>query len=141
MTVIIIALGAVIFTALALIVMNMPESKLLSESVFFKESVVIENADDIIARFTAGDYEGIRTGHCAGELLERLTDEACISAKEKLGGDWGAFVEVTKREGYEVTKKHETFALMQVTCKYENVTIKYTMLFDVNNKMAGFSIE
>ena len=70
-----------------------------------------------------------------------MTDEALTEAVDSLGDNWGSRTEIKSKEGFEVNQSGEIYAMTRYKLTYENIELDYTIMFDTDMKLAGFSME
>ena len=58
-------------------------------------------------------------------------------AKKTIGDDWGTFRNFGKTYMTEIRQNGQSFAMVQMNASYDNVSVTYTLTFDVEMKLAG----
>ncbi len=137
----IITLAVVVLAGMVYIYIRTPKTSQLSESQYFDEDKVYEKSEKVIELFEGREYDVIREKYCNEELAAKMTDEALSEAMAGLGDDWGARVEIESAQGYEAKQSGKYYAMTQYDVAYENTKLEYTIMFDIDMKLAGISIE
>lgn len=137
----IISLSVVIVGGLIYLYIRTPKTSKLSESKNFAAEKVYEESEAVISLFEAADYTAIRENYCNEDMAAKMMDEALETAVASLGDDWGARVEIESKEGFEAKQSNKYYAMTQYKVTYENTKLTYTIMFDMDMKLAGFSVE
>lgn len=137
----IIALGVFVVGGLIFISVRRPKTSELASSAYFSEAKVYETAQEVITLLENGNFSELRTDYCDSEMAQQMTDEALAEAKAYVAENWGAFVETKSRQGYEVKEAGKYYAMVQIKSTYENTEAVYTIMFDVNMKLVGLTME
>ncbi len=133
---VLIALGA-----LALLVWwALPKMKYLSDSKIFSEEQVRERAEQILVMFHEEDESGMRT-YLSEPMSEIMTQENMAQMKLFIGDEWGEMNNIGNSYLIEISQMGKKYAMIQMTVSYKNVSVTYTMTFDRDMKLAGFSLK
>ena len=141
LTVFIIVLAVAVIGSFVYIYVRSPKVSELSESKVFAAEVVYAESAEVIALYEQEDYTGLREGYCSKEMAGKMTDEALKASRDGLGDNWGERVEITGKEGYEAKQGETCYAMTQYNITYDNISLTYTLMFDTDMKLAGFSVE
>lgn len=137
----IITLAVVVLAGFVYIYIRSPKTSELAESKLFSADKVYEESEAVIGLFEEADFAGMREQYCNDEIAQKMTDEAMEAAYDSFGGDWGSRVEISSKEGFEAKQSGKYYAMTQYKVKYENTELTYTLMFDTDMKLAGFSVE
>lgn len=122
--------------ATALLYWMLPKGTDISESSTFVKEQVEARVEEVINLLDDGAYDTLAEN--ATEQMEGvLNDEDMDAAKQLVGDDWGARVELGTIYMQEVEQQGVHYVITQVAASYENVTVTYTITFDENMKLAG----
>ena len=92
--------------------------------------------EEVINLLDDGAYDTLAE-NATGQMAGVLNDEDMDAAKQLVGDDWGARVELGTIYMQEVEQQGVHYVITQVAASYENVTVTYTITFDENMKLAG----
>lgn len=137
----IISLGVLVVGTIIYIYAKAPKTSALADSEFFNEEKVYAEAQAVVDLITGDDFAAVREKYCNAEMAAKMTDSALEEAKDSVSENWGAYVENVSSEGYEVRQKGDTYAMVRLKTSYENVTVTYTIMFDIDMKLAGLAVE
>ena len=138
----IITLAVLVIGGFVYIYIRSPKTSELGDSKYYNTVQVYEKSEEVIGLLENRDYAAIRANYCNEEMAAQMTDEALTEATDSLGdNNWGSRTEIESKEGYEVKESGEVYAITQYNVTYENIKITYTIMFDIDMKLAGFSME
>lgn len=132
-TLVIIGLFAI---ATALLYWMLPKGTDISESSTFVKEQVEARVEEVINLLDDGAYDTL-AANATEQMAGVLNDEDMDAAKQLVGDDWGARVELGTIYMQEVEQQGVHYVITQVAASYENVTVTYTITFDENMKLAG----
>lgn len=122
--------------ATALLYWMLPKGTDISESSIFVKEQVEARVEEVINLLDDGAYDTL-TENATEQMAGVLNDEDMDAAKQLVGDDWGARVELGTIYMQEVEQQGVHYVITQVAASYENVTATYTITFDENMKLAG----
>lgn len=122
--------------ATALLYWMLPKGTDISESSIFVKEQVEARVEEVINLLDDGAYDTL-AGNATEQMAGVLNDEDMDAAKQLVGDDWGARVELGTIYMQEVEQQGVHYVITQVAASYENVTVTYTITFDENMKLAG----
>ncbi len=138
----IITLAVLVIGGFVYIYIRSPKTSELGNSNYYNTVQVYEKSEEVIGLLENRDYATIREKYCNEEMATQMTDEALTEATDSLGdNNWGSRTEIESKEGYEVKESGEVYAITQYKVTYENIKITYTIMFDMDMKLAGLSME
>ena len=121
--------------ATALLYWMLPKGTDISESSTFVKEQVEARVEEVINLLDDGAYT--LAENATEQMAGVLNDEDMDAAKQLVGDDWGARVELGTIYMQEVEQQGVHYVITQVAASYENVTVTYTITFDENMKLAG----
>lgn len=131
------AVTAVILAVLIIAVYwFLPKGKAIEESDIFQKEEVEERARQVINLLNEEDYETLAQ-ESDEQLRPVMTKEYMEKAKDSLHSDWGEFQSFGNSYIAQVTQKGQTMAVVQMNASYENISITYTISFNMDMKLAG----
>lgn len=122
--------------ATALLYWMLPKGTDISESSTFVKEQVEARVEEVINLLDDGAYDTL-AANATEQMAGVLNDEDMDAAKQLVGDDWGARVELGTIYMQEVEQQGVHYVITQVAASYENVTVTYTITFDENMKLAG----
>lgn len=122
--------------ATALLYWMLPKGTDISESSIFVKEQVEARVEEVINLLDDGAYDTLAE-NATEQMAGVLNDEDMDAAKQLVGDDWGARVELGTIYMQEVEQQGVHYVVTQVAASYENVTVTYTITFDENMKLAG----
>lgn len=122
--------------ATALLYWMLPKGTDISESSTFVKEQVEARVEEVINLLDDGAYDTLAE-NATEQMAGVLNDEDMDAAKQLVGDDWGARVELGTIYMQEVEQQGVHYVITQVAASYENVTVTYTITFDENMKLAG----
>lgn len=122
--------------ATALLYWMLPKGTDISESSIFVKEQVEVRVEEVINLLDDGAYDTLAE-NATEQMAGVLNDEDMDAAKQLVGDDWGARVELGTIYMQEVEQQGVHYVITQVAASYENVTVTYTITFDENMKLAG----
>lgn len=122
--------------ATALLYWMLPKGTDISESSTFVKEQVEARVEEVINLLDDGTYDTLAE-NATEQMAGVLNDEDMDAAKQLVGDDWGARVELGTIYMQEVEQQGVHYVITQVAASYENVTVTYTITFDENMKLAG----
>lgn len=122
--------------ATALLYWMLPKGTDISESSTFVKEQVEARVEEVINLLDDGAYDTLAE-NATEQMAGVLNDEDMDAAKQLVGDDWGARVELGTIYMQEVEQRGVHYVITQVAASYENVTVTYTITFDENMKLAG----
>lgn len=122
--------------ATALLYWMLPKGTDISESSIFVKEQVEARVEEVINLLDDGAYDTLAE-NATEQMAGVLNDEDMDAAKQLVGDDWGARVELGTIYMQEVEQQGVHYVITQVAASYENVTVTYTITFDENMKLAG----
>lgn len=122
--------------ATALLYWMLPKGTDISESSIFVKEQVESRVEEVINLLDDGAYDTLAE-NATEQMAGVLNDEDMDAAKQLVGDDWGARVELGTIYMQEVEQQGVHYVITQVAASYENVTVTYTITFDENMKLAG----
>lgn len=122
--------------ATALLYWMLPKGTDISESSTFVKEQVEAMVEEVINLLDDGAYDTLAE-NATEQMAGVLNDEDMDAAKQLVGDDWGARVELGTIYMQEVEQQGVHYVITQVAASYENVTVTYTITFDENMKLAG----
>lgn len=122
--------------ATALLYWMLPKGTDISESSTFVKEQVEARVEEVINLLDDGAYDTLAE-NATEQMAGVLNDEDMDAAKQLVGDDWGARVELGMIYMQEVEQQGVHYVITQVVASYENVTVTYTITFDENMKLAG----
>lgn len=122
--------------ATALLYWMLPKGTDISESSTFVKEQVEARVEEVINLLDDGAYDTLAE-NATEQMAGVLNDEDMDAAKQLVGDDWGARVELGTIYMQEVEQQGVHYVITQVVASYENVTVTYTITFDENMKLAG----
>ena len=122
--------------ATALLYWMLPKGTDISESSTFVKERVEARGEEVINLLDDGAYDTLAE-NATEQMAGVLNDEDMDAAKQLVGDDWGARVELGTIYMQEVEQQGVHYVITQVAASYENVTVTYTITFDENMKLAG----
>lgn len=122
--------------ATALLYWMLPKGTDISESSTFVKKQVEARVEEVINLLDDGAYDTLAE-NATEQMAGVLNDEDMDAAKQLVGDDWGARVELGTIYMQEVEQQGVHYVITQVAASYENVTVTYTITFDENMKLAG----
>lgn len=122
--------------ATALLYWMLPKGTDISESSTFVKEQVEARVEEVINLLDDGAYDTLAE-NATEQMAGVLNDEDMDAAKQLVGDDWGARVELGMIYMQEVEQQGVHYVITQVAASYENVTVTYTITFDENMKLAG----
>lgn len=104
----------------------------------FDEAEVKDAAAYAVSLMNERDYQGIND-LVRDDCQESLSVDVLRSVCDEVLDDAGAFDSITKQTivGGQNEDRDEDFAISVSTCKYENMELSYTFVFDKNMEMVG----
>ena len=137
----IITLAVFVVGGMIYIYIRSPKTSELGSSKYFTTADVYAKSEEVIELFENRDYAELRDNYCNEEMAVKMTDEALTEAVDSLGDNWGSRTEIKSKEGFEVNQSGEIYAMTRYKLTYENIELAYTIMFDTDMKLAGFSME
>lgn len=137
----IITLAVFVVGGMIYIYIRSPKTSELGSSKYFTTADVYAKSEEVIELFENRDYAELRDNYCNEEMAAKMTDEALTEAVDSLGDNWGSRTEIKSKEGFEVNQSGEIYAMTRYKLTYENIELDYTIMFDTDMKLAGFSME
>lgn len=130
--------AVIIIVLAALVYWCLPKSDTIESSGRFNEAKIEEQAKKVISMLDKEDYEGL-IAYSNATMQASLQDEveSWQAAKDQINSDWGEFVSYGNSYMADVKQMGKEFALVQMNVSYENVSVTYTITFDVDGKLAG----
>lgn len=122
--------------ATALLYWMLPKGTDISESSTFVKEQVEARVEEVINLLDDGAYDTLAE-NATEQMAGVLNDEDMDAAKQLVGDDWGARVELGTIYMQEVEQQGVHYVITQVAASYENVTVTYTITFDENMRLAG----
>ena len=122
--------------ATALLYWMLPKGTDISESSTFVKEQVEARVEEVRNLLDDGAYDTLAE-NATEQMAGVLNDEDMDAAKQLVGDDWGARVELGMIYMQEVEQQGVHYVITQVAASYENVTVTYTITFDENMKLAG----
>lgn len=122
--------------ATALLYWMLPKGTDISESSIFVKEQVEAQVEEVINLLDDGAYDTL-AGNATEQMAEVLNTEDMDAAKQLVGDDWGARVELGTIYMQEMEQQGVHYVIAQVSASYEKVTVTYTITFDENMKLAG----
>lgn len=122
--------------ATALLYWMLPKGTDISESSTFVKEQVEARVEEVINLLDDGAYDTLAE-NATEQMAGVLNDEDMNAAKQLVGDNWGARVELGTIYMQEVEQQGVHYVITQVAASYENVTVTYTITFDENMKLAG----
>ena len=122
--------------ATALLYWMLPKGTDISESSTFVKEQVEARVEEVINLLDDGAYDTLAE-NATEQMAGVLNDDDMDAAKQLVGDDWGARVELGTIYMQEVEQQGVHYVITQVAASYENVTVTYTITFDENMKLAG----
>lgn len=122
--------------ATALLYWMLPKGTDISESSTFVKEQVEARVEEVINLLDDGAYDTLAE-NATEQMAGVLNDEDMDAAKQLVGDDWGARVELGTIYMQEVEQQGVHYVITQVAASYKNVTVTYTITFDENMKLAG----
>lgn len=122
--------------ATALLYWMLPKGTDISESSTFVKEQVEARVEEVINLLDDGAYDTL-AANATEQMAGVLNDEDMDAAKQLVGDDWGARVELGTIYMQEVEQQGVHYVITQVAASYEYVTVTYTITFDENMKLAG----
>lgn len=101
------------------------------------DNSVEAKTEDIVNLLNEGNYATLQDEYAADEMKEYFTSEIFDDAKSNISDDWGEFVSNGKIYSSPFTQNGKDYVVVQVNSMYENISVSYTITFDVNMKIAG----
>lgn len=137
----IITFAVVIVGSFVFMYVRAPKTADLADSKLFVAEKVYEASEKVIELFENSQFDELREQYCNEELAGKMTDDVIAKAFDSFGGDLGARVEISSKEGFEVKQSDVYYAMTVYKVEYENNELTYTMMFDTDMKLAGFGAE
>lgn len=140
----IITVATIIIVALNLFVIWWwPHSAEFGKSGAFKEEEVKKQAEKVIGLLEQDDYDSLSA--MADKTMQNAFSEENRSqwetSKQAIGEDWGEFVSFGETNMTELKQMGRLYATVRMEVKYQNVSVTYSMSFDVDMKLAGFYLQ
>ncbi len=132
----ILVIAGLFAVATALLYWILPKGTDISESSIFGKEQVEARVEEVINLLDDGAYETLAE-NATEQMAGVLNDEDMDAAKQMVGDDWGARVELGTIYMQEVEQQGVHYVITQVSVSYEKVTVTYTITFDENMKLAG----
>ena len=107
-----------------------PHYVAVGEASGHTEQQVLDQAEQVVELFAAGDAEGIAA--LGNETLKSLTNQEVIDSARDLfnGGDWGAFESFGNEYVGEFVYMGKTSNPVQLVAVYEHTTVTFVLAFD-----------
>lgn len=118
-----------------------PKTILLEESELFDKETVIQKAYEVIDLVSNDEHRILLDNYADEKLAEEVSITEIQDAKDSINPTWGTMIEIVKENYYEVGQSDTNYAMAIVDVGYENVTITYTLTFDIDMKLAGIYIK
>lgn len=111
-----------------------------SEGVFSKTEVETQGKK-VVTMLDAKDYEGLC--EIADVDMQKVLNDTMIQTvkEEQVGSSWGAFLEYGQLYMSRMEYRGKVYAVMQLTVKYENVGVVYSIAFDENMQFTKLSMQ
>lgn len=112
-----------------------------SEGVFSKKEVELQ-VQNVVAMLDEKDYEGL-CDIATSDMQKVLNDTMIQTAKQEQVGSstFGDFVEYGQLYMSRMEYRGKIYAVTQITVKYENFSVVYSIAFDKNMKLTKLSME
>ena len=132
--------GVVVAILVIGVYLLLPTSIPLDKSKNFSEKEVIEKSKEIIRLYDEEKYDEIKSQ--SDEKMKSLDIKKVFSeVKAKFCSDFGDFVSYGKIYSVESSQLGKTYAVVQMSVAYKNVSATYTLSFDEDMKLAGMYIK
>lgn len=133
---IVITVAVIIAVAAGIIYRMLPKGVEMGTSGVFEQNTVTEQAEWVIEKLDENDFDVLIEASDAA-MQQVLTQETIDDARASIGDDWGDFRSYGQTYMSELKQNGKTFAAVQMTVAYENVSVTYTILFDEDMKLSG----
>lgn len=135
-----VAITGVVLAVLAMIAAYiwwwLPKSYEFGHSGKYEEAVVVERAQEVIAMFNAGDYDGINAISIEA-MKEARVIETLEDAKKLISDDWGEFKGFNNYYMVEMEQQGYKGVMVQIAATYENVVVTYVISLDEEMRLMG----
>lgn len=112
----------------------------IEDSTVFQKEALEQQSELVIGFLEEKDSEHLI--ECSTEEIHyALKADKLTEIQEKVSADWGTFQEIEDVKFYELRQMGTKRAMAEYEIEYENVTVKYTLIFNTDMKLEGFSIE
>ncbi len=107
----------------------------------FVETEVEAQTKKVVSMLEEKDYEGL-CNLADSDMQKVLNDKMIQTAKEEqVGSNWGAFLEFGQLYMSRMEYRGQVYAVTQITVKYENVGVIYSIAFDEKMQLTKLSME
>lgn len=129
-----------ILLALAVAMLLSSRRHTLDNSEYFDRSFVENAIVETVNLFTQEDYDTL-SAIAVEDLQAKFTVENMAKERAKISDDWGNCISYGTIYTSEVVRAGQHYAEGSITVIYENVMVDYRFLYDVDMKLAEFTME
>lgn len=130
----------VIALILAVVYWNLPKWSDISESTVFSEDVVKAEAEEIIRFYSDNDFQSV-TARMNDDMKQVLNAATLQYTKSQMKEDFGELLAFGNVYASEAKQNGKSYAMVQVSVSYSNMSVTYTITFDADMKLAGFYVK
>lgn len=130
----------VIAVLIAAIYWNLPKWSEIGESTVFREDRVKAEAEEIIRLYSDDDFEAV-TARMNDDMRQVLNAATLQYTKSQMKEEFGELLAFGNMYASEARQNGKSFAMVQVSVSYSNMSVTYTITFDADMKLAGFYIK
>lgn len=131
---------AVIVIILAIIYWNLPKWSDISDSTIFNEDIVKTEAEEIIRLYSDDAFQEI-TARMNDDMKQVLNAATLQYTKSQMKEDFGELLAFGNMYASEARQNGKSYAMVQVSVSYSNMSVTYTITFDADMKLAGFYVK
>lgn len=137
-------IGGILLLAAALFITvlywKLPKFSDISTSTVFDGEQVKARTEEIIRLYSDDDFEAVV--ECMNhDMRQALNASALQYAKSQVKEDFGELLAFGTMYASEARQDGRTYAMVQVSVSYTDVSAYYTITFDENLELAGFYIK
>lgn len=114
-----------------------PKSRDISGSRTFNADTVEQYCEAVVESFSTKDYDTLFS-YFSQAMQEAVTAEMLESNQKHIGDDWGEYQGIGNVYMAEVSQRGRSYAMVQLSAAYENVSVIYTLTFDGEMQLVGF---
>lgn len=130
----------VIAVLIAVIYWNLPKWSEIGESTVFQEDRVKAEAEEIIRLYSDNDFEAV-TARMNDDMRQVLNAATLQYTKSQMKEEFGELLAFGNMYASEAKQNGKSYAMVQVSVSYSNMSVTYTITFDADMKLAGFYIK
>ena len=130
----------VIAVLAAVIYWNLPKWSDISSSTIFDEDDVKAQTEEIIRLYSDNDFQAV-TERMNDDMRQVLNAATLQYTKSQMKEDFGELLAFGNMYASEAKQNGRSYAMVQVSVSYSNMSVSYTITFDADMKLAGFYVK